>query len=78
MPRVPMNVKGFSPERLRVPFREGPARVIGVVVGQILTEQLLIGLTEDRGTAVADVARDILKVAVIERHRGRVTSPSAS
>lgn len=70
MPRVPMNVKGFSPERLRVPFREGPARVIGVVVGQILTEQLLIGLTEDRGTAVADVARDILKVAVIERHRG--------
>ncbi len=70
MPRVPMNVKGFGPERLRVPFRNGPARVIGVVVGQILTEQLLIGLTEHTGAAVADVARDILKVAVIERHRG--------
>jgi adenine deaminase len=70
MPRVPMNVKGFGPESLRVPFREGPARVIGVVVGQILTEQLLIGLTEHTGAAVADVARDILKVAVIERHRG--------
>jgi adenine deaminase len=63
-------VKGFGPERLRVPFREGPARVIGVVVGQILTEQLLIGLTEHTGAAVPDVARDILKVAVIERHRG--------
>lgn len=70
MPRVPMNVKGFGLERLRVPFRKGPARVIGVVVGQILTEQLLIGLTEHTGAAVADVARDILKVAVIERHRG--------
>jgi adenine deaminase len=70
MPRAPMNVKGLAPESLAVPFREGPARVIGVVVGQILTEEIVTGLTEREGVAVADVGRDILKVAVIERHRG--------
>jgi adenine deaminase len=70
MPRVPMKVSGLGPESLRVPFRKGPARVIGIVVGQILTEELQIGLTEQEGAAVADSGRDILKIAVIERHRG--------
>jgi adenine deaminase len=70
MPRVPMHVLGFGPESLRVPFREGAARVIGVIPGQILTDELLLELKGENGAAVPDTGRDILKIAVVERHRG--------
>jgi adenine deaminase len=70
MPRVPMNVSGFGPDSLRVPFAEGEARVIGVIPGQILTNDLRLSLTKRDGTAVPDTQRDVLKIAVVERHRG--------
>jgi adenine deaminase len=44
------------------------ARVIGLVPDQIVTEQLVEPVPVVDGQAVADVARDILKLAVIERH----------
>lgn len=69
MPRSEMKVARFSQESLRVPFREGAARVIGIVGGQILTDDLRLGLAGQEGAAVPDIARDILKIAVIERHR---------
>ncbi len=69
MPRAPMRMSGFDDRSLRVPFRDGPARVIGVIRGQILTDELLLGLKGADGTAVPDTGRDILKIAVIERHR---------
>jgi adenine deaminase len=46
------------------------ARVIGTIPGQVVTEHLVEHLPVDGGEVVADVARDILKLAVIERHRG--------
>ncbi len=49
---------------------EGPARVIGVVPGQIITERLSIQVPVKDGQAVADPAQDLLKMAVVERHRG--------
>ncbi len=70
MPRVPMHVSGLDPRSLRVPFREGSARIIGVIPGQILTDELLLELKAEDGAAVSDTGRDILKIAVIERHRG--------
>jgi adenine deaminase len=70
MPHTPMHVSGFGPQSLRVPFREGPARVIGLIGGQILTDELLLALKGENGAAVPDIERDILKVAVIERHKG--------
>ena len=44
------------------------ARVIGVISDQIVTEGLSEEVKVEDGLAVADVERDILKIAVIERH----------
>jgi adenine deaminase len=47
-----------------------PARVIGAVPGQVVTEALLLAPTVERGFVVSDPSRDLLKIAVVERHRG--------
>ena len=59
---------------LCVPWPGGSARVIGLVPGQILTENLVEELTVEDGCAIADPTRDIAKVAVLERHHasGRI------
>jgi adenine deaminase len=46
------------------------ARVIGVVEDQIVTRHLVKEVGRDDGYVVAEPERDILKIAVIERHRG--------
>lgn len=52
----------------------GRMRVIGVEPGQIVTKALEDDPTRSNGNAVADPARDLAKMAVIERHRdtGRI------
>jgi adenine deaminase len=61
-----------------IPAQGERARVIGVVPDQVVTEHLVetVKVVDGPSTgsghriAVADVERDILKMAVIERHRG--------
>ena len=55
---------------LKIPARGRRARVIGVIPDQIVTEGLSLEVKVEDGLAVADVERDILKIAVIERHQG--------
>ncbi len=55
---------------LKIPARGQRARVIGVIPDQIVTEGLILEVKVEDGLAVADVERDILKIAVIERHQG--------
>jgi len=43
-------------------------RVIGVVPGQIVTEHLVERMPVSDGEVIADIQRDIVKLAVIERH----------
>ncbi|HKZ16934.1 MAG TPA: adenine deaminase [Geobacteraceae bacterium] len=59
---------------LRIPSSGSRIRVIGVIPDQLLTENILMEPRVENGCAVADPARDLLKIAVIERHRasGRV------
>jgi adenine deaminase len=45
-----------------------PPPVIGIRRGQILTDRLALDVSRRDGAFVADVARDILKVAVLGRH----------
>jgi adenine deaminase len=45
-------------------------RVIGAIEGQVTSEHLIEPVTRDRNLAIANAAHDILKMAVIERHRG--------
>lgn len=55
-----------------LPAGEGPARVIGVIPGQVVTDDLCLEPTMDNDNAhvVSDLARDLLKMAVVERHHG--------
>jgi adenine deaminase len=55
---------------LRVPAGGAAMRVIGAVGDQVVTQHHLLEPTVQDGEAVADPARDLLKLAVIERHRG--------
>lgn len=52
-----------TPHSLRV-------RVIGMDPHQLVTEHLVMEAKVEGGAIVSDVARDVLKMAVIERHRG--------
>ncbi len=54
--------------------RGGQARVIGIIPDQIVTRHLIESVKLSGGLAVADVAHDLLKIAVLERHHatGRI------
>jgi adenine deaminase len=58
-----------DPTSLRLPYQGGKCRVIGLVPGQIVTEHLFEEPRIENGEIVADVSRDLLKLAVLERHR---------
>jgi adenine deaminase len=51
-----------------IPAGDGPARVIGVIPGQIVTKNLRLEPSMDGGYVVSDPGRDLLKMAVVERH----------
>ena len=53
-----------------IPWEGGTARVIGLIEGQIVTEELHEEPKVEDGMAVADPARDLAKIAVVERHLG--------
>jgi adenine deaminase len=59
-----VRIKPVSPGDFAVAWEGGPARVIGLVPGQIVTQSLV----EELGSGDADPARDLAKIAVIERH----------
>ncbi|HQR68165.1 MAG TPA: adenine deaminase [Thermoanaerobaculia bacterium] len=64
-------VAGFSRERLRVAAASGATlRVIDVKPGSIATGAGTAPARSEGGAAAADPARDLLKLAVVERHRG--------
>jgi len=52
-----------------IPAAGPKARVIGLIEHQIVTRHLVQEITRENGNAIADVSRDILKMAVIERYK---------
>jgi adenine deaminase len=68
--RHTVRIGAFGPEKFRVPWSGGDARVIGIVPGQIVTDSLVDTPAERAGEAVADPERDLAKIAVVERHLG--------
>jgi adenine deaminase len=68
--RHTVRIQPVSPNDFAVPWRGGRARVIGLVPGQIVTAALEEELPVENGLAVADPARDLAKMAVVERHLG--------
>ncbi len=59
-PSVHLDVSALD---FAIPVGEGPARVIGAIPEQVVTEDLRLEPT-------VDPARDLLKIAVVERHHG--------
>jgi len=55
---------------LRIADPESAVRIISLVPGQIVTEEIIDRLPAKDGVLVADRDRGIVKLAVIERHRG--------
>lgn len=53
---------------LRIPAQGNRIRVIGVLEGQLVTEQRILSAKSQHGELLADPERDLLKLAVIERH----------
>ncbi len=53
---------------LRIPATGARVRVVGSLQDQVLTEERILAPLIEGGQAVADPARDILKMAVVDRH----------
>ena len=68
--RHTVRIGAFGPEKFRIPWDGGNARVIGIVPGQIVTDSLVEKPTLHAGEAMADAASGLAKIAVIERHLG--------
>jgi adenine deaminase len=62
----------LDPDRLdfAIPAAGSRVRVIGAIPDQLLTENLVMDAAVRNGQAVADPDRDLLKMAVVERHHG--------
>jgi adenine deaminase len=66
--RQSVRVAPLSRSDLAVASSGGSVRVIGLVPEQVVTESLVERPTVEDGFAVADPARDLAKIAVVERH----------
>ncbi|MDQ7844130.1 MAG: adenine deaminase [Armatimonadota bacterium] len=71
LPTVPVSLSvPRSSLRFRIPANGRRVRVIQVIPDQIVTEAAEAEAKLEHGEAVADPGRDLLKLAVIERHTG--------
>ncbi|MFP3974779.1 MAG: adenine deaminase [Dehalococcoidia bacterium] len=64
-----VNIKPFSIEELRMPAKGKKALVMEIVPGQILTKKVEEEVKVGNGFVQPDIDRDILKAAVVERHK---------
>ena len=71
--RQTVRLASLGEDAFRLPWgggEDGTARVIGIVPGQIVTEALTALPAVEDGAVVTDPARDLAKLAVLERHLG--------
>ncbi len=62
------NMPALTEKDFRISKKKGKCRVIGLTEGQLLTEELLLDVDCTDGSGI-DTEMDILKIAVIERHK---------
>jgi adenine deaminase len=66
--RSSMNVNWMGLEGFDIKAEADKVRVIQVVPGQIVTRKLIVSPKVEKSKVVVDIDRDILKIAVVERH----------
>jgi adenine deaminase len=64
------NVPKISAAHFRIKAQGNRAKVIEIIPRQIITKKTAQTVKTKEGWAVADLTRDILKIAVVERHQG--------
>jgi adenine deaminase len=64
-----INIKPVTFEKIKVLPEKGKIRVIGIHPDTILTDELLYDPKIVDGLVVSDTDRDIIKIAVVERHK---------
>jgi adenine deaminase len=69
VPLRSMNVAALSWEHFRIPHEDKRARIIELIPGQVLTGIRYEHVKSDKGWVQSDLERDILKLAVVERHK---------
>lgn len=65
-----MNIAPIKKERFQIPDRGKDVFIIEIVPDQLITRKSSARLEAREGALQADVQRDILKIAVVERHKG--------
>ncbi len=66
--RQTVRIAPVGPNDFAIPWAGGRARAIGLIDDQVVTESLTCEPETLNGEVVASVARDLAKVAVVERH----------
>jgi adenine deaminase len=65
----PMNIAPYQEDSFMIRAAGKKIRVIGLIPNQILTQQIVMEAPVRKGVVVADPDRDLVKIAVVERHR---------
>jgi len=65
-----VNIRPVKPRDFKIPATGSQLHVIGLLPDQLITEKLTFTPRVEQGLAVSDVDRDLIKIAVIERHHG--------
>jgi adenine deaminase len=65
-----MNIKSLKPESFKLKVKTEEFPVIEIIPGQIVTKKTMEKIKTEKGVAMVDIERDILKLAVVERHKG--------
>ncbi len=66
--RSSINIKWLAPSDFDIPAEGKRAKVINIVPDQIITEATVEPVKVENGFVVADIERDVLRMAVVERH----------
>jgi len=69
-PQATIKVKMPRPDALFPPASGDLVKVIGLIPGQLLTEKRVLPAPVRNGRLATDLERDLLKLAVVERHHG--------
>ncbi len=67
---ISMKLKELREEDLHIKIQGSKVRAIRTTPDTLITGEEIVPVTQHEGQAVSDLDRDLLKVVVIERHRG--------
>ena len=65
---TPMNIRPYGPDSFVIPEKGEFIRVIGMIKDQIITRSTVIKAPVKNSVVVSDTQKDLIKIAVIERH----------